>query len=100
MDNTQLHQNELGALSEHAPVKLDYLIDDYPGLLKSFLFGMQHVLVMFTAMVGAPLIVARLLNLDAEHSVTIVTATMLACGAGTIISALGIGFIGPRLPIV
>lgn len=100
MDNAQLDQNELGDHLEHAPVKLDYLIDDYPGPLKSFLFGMQHVLVMFTAMVGAPLIVARLLNLDAGQSVTIVTATMLACGVGTIISAIGIGFIGPRLPIV
>jgi xanthine permease len=86
--------------SESAAVQLDYKIDDYPGPLKAFLFGMQHVLVMFTAMVGAPLIVARLLALPAQQSVTMVTASMLACGLGTLISSLGMGFIGPRLPIV
>jgi xanthine permease len=88
------------AHSEHMPVQLEFSIDEFPGVLKSFLFGMQHVLVMFTAMVGAPLIVARLLQLSPEQSVTIVVASMLACGIGTMISALGVGFIGPRLPIV
>jgi hypothetical protein len=43
--------------------KLDYQLHDYPGPVKTALFGIQHVLVMFTAMVGGPLIVARLLNL-------------------------------------
>jgi xanthine permease len=80
--------------------ELDYKIDDYPGFWKTALFGFQHVLVMFTAMVGAPLIIARLLALPEQQTVTIVTASMLACGVGTMISALGIGFIGPRLPIV
>jgi xanthine permease len=88
------------AHSGHTPVQLEFGIDEFPGALKSFLFGMQHVLVMFTAMVGAPLIVARLLQLSPEQSVTIVVASMLACGAGTMVSALGVGFIGPRLPIV
>jgi uracil-xanthine permease len=41
-----------------------------------------------------------LLNFSPEQSVTIVVSSMLACGVGTIISALGISFIGPRLPIV
>jgi uracil-xanthine permease len=100
MDKTQLRQDGSDAHSEHTLVQLDYSIDEFPGLLKSILFGMQHVLVMFTAMVGAPLIVARLLNLSPEQSVTIVVASMLACGVGTIISAMGISFIGPRLPIV
>ena len=84
----------------NAAVALDYQIDDYPGLWKTALFGIQHVLVMFTAMVGAPLIIARLLNLGEQQTVTIVTGSMLACGVGTLISSLGVGFIGPRLPIV
>jgi xanthine permease len=86
--------------TESGAVQLDYQIDDYPGAFKAVLFGMQHVLVMFTAMVGAPIVVARLLALSPQQSVTMVTASMLACGVGTIISSLGIGFIGPRLPIV
>jgi uric acid transporter len=81
-------------------VKLDYQLHDYPGPVKTALFGIQHVLVMFTAMVGGPLIVARLLNLPDETRVTMVSGTMIGCGIATMISALGVGFIGPRLPIV
>lgn len=81
-------------------VQLDYQLEDYPGILKSALFGFQHVLVMFTAMVGGPLIVAKILNLSPEMRVTIVTASMLGSGIGTLISSMGVSFIGPRLPIV
>jgi uric acid transporter len=81
-------------------VELDYKIDDYPGVAKSALFGFQHVLVTFTAMVGAPLVVAKLLNLPPDMRVTIVTASMLGSGIGTMISSMGVGFVGPRLPIV
>ena len=42
--------------------KLDLELNDYPGPLKTSLFGIQHVLVMFTAMVGGPLIVAVFTN--------------------------------------
>ena len=31
--------------------KLDFELNDYPGAVKTSLFGIQHVLVMFTAMV-------------------------------------------------
>ena len=81
-------------------VRLDYQIEDYPGFVKSALFGLQHVLVMFTAMVGAPLIVAKILNMPPDMRVTIVTASMLGSGIGTLISSLGLSFVGPRLPIV
>lgn len=100
MDQVCQSRNDESFRPDPAQFKLDYSIDEFPGLAKSLLFGMQHVLVMFTAMVGAPLIVTRLLNLPADQSVTLVMASMLACGIGTIISALGFGFIGPRLPIV
>jgi NCS2 family nucleobase:cation symporter-2 len=80
--------------------KLIYQLDDYPGAFKTAIFGIQHVLVMFTAMVGGPLIVARLLNLPEEARVVMITGTMIGCGIATLISSLGLGFIGPRLPIV
>src|SRR5437867_9527563 len=51
------------AAAERGFTQLVYQLDDYPGPTKTALFGIQHVLVMFTAMVGGPLIVARLLNL-------------------------------------
>ena len=54
------------APGERGFTKLDYQLNDYPGPTRTALFGIQHVLVMFTAMVGGPLIVARLLNLSPE----------------------------------
>ena len=80
--------------------KLYLELNDYPGFVKSTLFGIQHVLVMFTAMIGGPLIVSRLLNLPEETKLALINGSMIGCGIGTIVSALGVGFIGPRLPIV
>lgn len=100
-------QGDAAAAQEHAGhgsdrgfVKLDFELNDYPGPVKTALFGIQHVLVMFTAMVGGPLIVGRLLNLSEETRILMVSGTMIGCGISTMISALGLGFIGPRLPIV
>src|SRR5213593_3097047 len=86
--------------AERGFAKLDFELNDYPGAVKTALFGIQHVLVMFTAMVGGPLVVARLLNLPPDTRVTMVTGTMIGCGIATMVSALGVSFIGPRLPIV
>jgi NCS2 family nucleobase:cation symporter-2 len=85
---------------ERGFTKLDFELNDYPGPVKTSLFGIQHVLVMFTAMVGGPLIVGRLLNLPEETRILMVSGTMIGCGLATMVSALGLGFIGPRLPIV
>ena len=88
------------AQADRGFTKLELQLEDYPGPAKTALFGIQHVLVMFTAMVGGPLIVARLLNLTPEVRIEMVTGTMIGCGIATMVSALGVGFIGPRLPIV
>ena len=87
-------------VSDRGFAKLDFELDDYPGPVRTALFGIQHVLVMFTAMVGGPLIVGRLLNLPEGTRIAMVSGTMIGCGIATMISALGMGFIGPRLPIV
>ena len=88
------------AAQDRGFTRLEFQLNDYPGPTKTALFGIQHVLVMFTAMVGGPLIVARLLNLSPELRIEMVTGTMIGCGLATMVSALGIGFVGPRLPIV
>src|SRR5436305_2388339 len=86
--------------AERGFAKLDFELNDYPGAVKASLFGIRHVLVMFTAMVGGPLIVGRLLNLPEGTRIAMVSGTMIGCGIATLISALGMGFVGPRLPIV
>ena len=40
------------ATEDRGFAKLELQLDDYPGPMKTALFGLQHVLVMFTAMVG------------------------------------------------
>jgi xanthine/uracil permease len=82
------------AAPERGFTQLEYQLNDYPGPTKTALFGIQHVLVMLTAMVGGPLIVARLLNLSPAVRIEMVTGTMIGCGIATMISALGLGFIG------
>src|ERR1700722_335177 len=79
---------------------LRYGLEDKPGLVPSVLFGLQHVLVMFTAMIAAPLVIGQLLNLSPELRTTMITGVMLGCGIGTIISALGVFWVGARLPLL
>jgi uracil-xanthine permease len=81
-------------------LELRYSLEDRPGPVPSFLFGLQHVLVMFTAMIVSPLVIGQLLNLPAETRNIMITGVMLGCGAGTVISALGVGWIGSRLPLL
>jgi NCS2 family nucleobase:cation symporter-2 len=55
---------------------------------------------MFTAMIASPLVVGGLLNLPADQRGFMMTGVMLGCGIGTLISALGLFWIGGRLPLV
>lgn len=92
--------NEGNARPGVTVLDLRYGLEDRPGPVSSVLFGLQHVLVMFTAMIAAPLVIGQLLNLTPELRTTMVTGVMLGCGIGTIISALGLFFVGARLPLL
>jgi Permease family len=81
-------------------LKLRYALEDKPGALATALFGLQHVLVMFAAMIAAPLVIGQLLDLPPDLRATMLSGVMLGCGIGTMVSALGLGFVGARLPIV
>ncbi|HET7848116.1 MAG TPA: solute carrier family 23 protein [Pseudolabrys sp.] len=79
---------------------LRYDLEDKPAPVQSVLFGLQHVLIMFTAMIAAPLVIGQLLNLPPALRTTMITGVMLGCGIGTVISALGVGWVGSRLPLL
>jgi uracil-xanthine permease len=81
-------------------LNLRYGLEDKPGAVPTMLFGLQHVLVMFTAMIAAPLVIGQLLNLSPELRTTMITGVMLGCGIGTIISAIGVFWVGARLPLL
>jgi xanthine permease len=89
-----------GARAGVTMLELRYGLEDKPGPVPSVLFGLQHVLVMFTAMIASPLVIGQLLNLSPELRATMVTGVMLGCGIGTVVSALGLGFVGARLPLL
>ena len=79
---------------------LRYGLEDKPSPIEAILYGAQHVLIMFSAMVASPLIIGQLLNLPAELREALITGVMLGCGIGTLISARGVGWVGARLPLL
>jgi uracil-xanthine permease len=83
-----------------AILELRYGLEDKPAAIPSILFGLQHVLIMFTAMIAAPLVISQLLGLSGQMRTTMVSGVMLGCGIGTVISALGVGWVGSRLPLL
>lgn len=103
-DGTADHVGEALSAEDARPgvtiFELRYGLEDKPGPMAAVLFALQHVLVMFTAMIAAPLVIGQMLNLPADLRAAMISGVMLGCGVGTIISALGLGFIGARLPLV
>jgi uric acid transporter len=81
-------------------LSLRYRLEDRPPPIASCLFGFQHVLIMFTAMIASPLVIGDLLNLPPGLRGSMMTGVMLGCGIGTLISALGFFWVGGRLPLV
>lgn len=64
------------------------------------LFGLQHVLVMAASPITAVFLLGRTLNLPAETTVGLMSATFLICGLGTLLQSLGPWQLGARLPFV
>jgi uracil-xanthine permease len=81
-------------------LSLRYRLEDRPSPITSFLFGLQHVLIMFTAMIASPLVIGGMLNLPPDVRGSMMTGVMLGCGVGTLVSSLGFFWIGGRLPLV
>jgi uracil-xanthine permease len=81
-------------------LKIRYGVDDLPRAVPAALFALQHVLIMFSAMIASPLIIGQVLGLSPELRAALLTGVILGCGIGTIISALGVGWVGARLPLL
>jgi uric acid transporter len=105
MDNSA-YSEVGGALAENltqlseAGLKIRYGLEDKPSIAPATLFALQHVLIMFSAMIASPLIIGQLLGLSPELRGTLITGVMFGCGIGTMISALGVSWIGARLPLL
>lgn len=76
-------------------------VDERLPMGRSFLFGLQHVLVMYAGAVTVPLILGSALSLSQEDIAVLINADLLCCGIISIIQALGAGrWIGIRLPVM
>jgi uric acid transporter len=81
-------------------IEILYDLDDRPAPPKLILFGFQHVVVAFAAMIGVPLTFAAAVGLDSGEERILVSGVLIAAGIATVVQSLGIGPLGARLPIV
>ncbi|MER5758126.1 solute carrier family 23 protein [Streptomyces sp. NPDC002082] len=60
----------------------------------------QHVLAMVAAPVSTTFLTGQALGLGAAHTASLLSATLVLCGAGTLLQSLGVWWFGARLPFV
>lgn len=76
-------------------------IDERLPVGRSFLFGLQHVLVMYAGAVTVPLILGSALGLSQEDIAILINADLLCCGIISIIQSMGVArWVGIRLPVM
>ena len=76
-------------------------VDQMMPIWKLFLYGLQHVLAMYSGAVAVPLILASAIHLDTEHLIYLINADLFTCGVATVVQTLSFGpYIGSRLPIM
>lgn len=71
----------------------------YP-LIKTFAWGLQHVLTMYGGIVAPPLIIGSAAGLSAAQTGMLVTAALFISGVSTLLQSLGLPYFGARLPLV
>lgn len=80
--------------------KKDYINEKIP-VSKLTILGFQHVLVMYSAAVIVPIILANALQLSNLDLAFLISADLFTCGIATFLQSFGIGrFIGIKLPVV
>ena len=64
------------------------------------LLAFQHVLVVAATPVTAVFLIAKALHFSDTVTASVLSATFLMCGLGSILQSLGLGGFGARLPFV
>ncbi|ATL69608.1 uracil-xanthine permease family protein [Nocardia terpenica] len=65
------------------------------------LFGIQHVLIMYTGCITVPLVFGAAVGLDRSTIGILISADLLVAGIVTVVQSLGVGrMVGARMPIV
>lgn len=76
-------------------------VDEVLPFTQMFLYGLQHVLVMYAGAVAVPLVVGHAVGLPPEHIILLISADLFICGAATIVQSLGMTqWFGCKLPLI
>ncbi|MGW7101812.1 solute carrier family 23 protein [Streptomyces sp. NPDC054883] len=75
-------------------------VDERLPLRRLLPLSAQHVLAMIAAPVSTTFLTGQALGLDAARTASLLSATLLLCGAGALLQSLGVWRIGARLPFV
>ena len=75
-------------------------VDEKLALWPTFVMGLQHVLVMYSACIIVPLILGAALDLPKDKLSLIINADLFAAGLATLVQCFGNRFFGIRLPIM
>jgi NCS2 family nucleobase:cation symporter-2 len=92
----------LQTLEERPPEKpAVHPVDEVLAPQKLFIFGLQHLFIMYAGAVAVPLIVGPAIGLKSHDIAILVSADLFVSGIATIIQSVGISKImGVRLPVV
>jgi uric acid transporter len=84
-----------------APAPRVHPVDEVLRPDKLFIFGLQHLFIMYAGAVAVPLIVGPAIGLKSKDIALLVSADLIVSGIATIIQSAGIGrLLGVRLPVV
>lgn len=79
---------------------LDRPEDEVLPPVKTFLYGLQHVLTMAAGLLAVPLIIGQAAGLPTDRLGLLVTVSFFVAGLATVLQTVGVRYIGARLPIV
>ena len=99
MQTAHLNGEDTMTNDPHPPLAQDP-VDQVLPLKDLILYGFQHVLVMAASPITAVFLVAQTLGFDPALTVSIISATFLVCGIGSILQSYGPGGFGARLPFI
>lgn len=99
MQTAHLNREDTMTTDPHPPRAQDP-VDQVLPLKDLILYGFQHVLVMAASPITAVFLVAQTLGFDPALTVSIISATFLVCGIGSILQSYGPGGFGARLPFI
>lgn len=77
-----------------------YQLDDKPPVGRWILYGLQHIVVAFAAMVGVPLALSGAIGLSPQETTVLVSGVLVSGGVLCLLQSLGAGPVGARLPLM